>query len=223
MGTSPPETPGTTIAWTPLRQAQPAVRRRHRGWIIAAVLLLLAGLVGYGLFDCWPRPQSGRVIDIAQGDLQIQLGSGAPWTEAKVGQIVSQGSRLRAEPGTIASVELPGQGVLRVESAGEWSMFRLASSRNGRIRRVIIDQQEGQASYASPAPQQLFPPVFRIQVPDAVCSLLGTATLATREDGVTLALVHEGACRISTELDEFELTAGQTLTIRRARAADTAR
>ena len=205
---------GGSVAWTPLRQNRQSLWRRSRGWVIGGTLLLMIAAVTYVVIECWPSAQSGHTVEIVQGSLQIQLGRGAPWIDATEGQVMSQGSRLRSASGTIASIQLLGSSLMRIESGGEWVISSLASSRNARIQRVVIDQQRGQASYVSLPSQRFFPPVFRIQVREAECDLLGTATLATDGDGLTHALVHEGLCRVTTELDRFELREGETLTIR---------
>jgi len=198
--------------WIPLPQRTVPVRQ-VLGWLIAVVAVAALAVGAVGAYAYWPKQRTGSVVEMLQGGVRVKLGQGAPWTAARAGQLIGQGSRLEGSSSAIALVRFWDDSLLRIESDGEWAIRRLQGSRNRRTVRLTIYQAGGKASYASAPPTPDAPASVQIELDAVTLELVGTATVNVLGDGSVEARIHQGNARAQLGDQVIALAAGQALTV----------
>jgi hypothetical protein len=205
---APGETPPAS-QWV----AVPSRRRRAR-WILPTIVVVLLVVLGACAYVYRPVPRTGVVSELDPGELQVRLGQGAVWTEAREGQIVGQYARLRSAPGAAVLMHFWDGSLMRIESEGEWAIRRLSSSRQVLVTRTTISQRFGRASFASTPPGTAISNRFVVEIPNATIELAGTATITTTDTGESRIEVHQGSATVFAADERLVVGAHQELDLR---------
>jgi hypothetical protein len=203
-----------TQRWQPLpREGGWRVLLARQGWWVVVALALIVVVVGmaYYFTQSQALPRTGTVTSIERGSLQLQGAERAPWVNAKEGQVVGQGSRLRSGPDTVATLVFFDHSVLRIEAAGEWAIKRVEGDRAERSTTVLVRQIEGRASLVAAPPQRGREHQLRVEVSEARVDLVGAATFATLASEVTQMTLLQGRATIFGLDEVAEARAGQVV------------
>ncbi len=207
------EAPPTTEGWQALGRQRRPRWSQIGAWLVVAIAVAVLGFsvsaaLRSRLFDC-----SATIEQIERPGLQVEIGNSTTSQPAMAGQLLHEGSALVAEPGTVAHIDLCGDGLLRIESAGSWRLVELRRSRNGQLSRVVIEQIEGQASVVSPPAYRGRQAQTIVRLPEGQVEVRGVVTLRTTADGETRVEVLQGRCVVLNGAKHRELVAGEALVL----------
>jgi len=177
-------------------------------------LLALVAIVGVAQGLVWVLqhrtfPCAARVVNVERPGLHVEAGTLDASQPATAGRFIGEGVSLIAEPGSVAEIAFCDGALLRVESAGQWVLQESRWSRNGQVSRVIVRQEWGQSSLASPAGTQARGAHTILAVPGGRIELCGVATVLTTEEGGTRITVWQGRGVVVDGAGRWELQAGQ--------------
>ena len=182
-------------------------------WLVVAIAVAVLGFSASAalrnrLFDC-----SATIEQIERPGLKVDIGNSTTYQPAMEGQLLHEGSTLVAEPGAVAHIDLCGDSLLRIESAGSWRLVELRRSRNGQLSRVVIEQIEGQASVVSPPAQVGRRAQTIVLLPEGQVEVRGVVILHTTANGETEVNVLQGRCVALHGATRRELVAGEALVL----------
>jgi hypothetical protein len=205
--------PPPTEGWQALGRERRPRWSQIGAWLVVAIAVAVLGFsvsaaLRHRLFDC-----SATIEQIERPGLQVEIGNSTTHQPAMEGQLLHEGSALIAEPGAVAHIDLCGDGLLRIESAGSWRLVELRRSRNGQLSRVVIEQIEGQASVVSPPAHVGRQAQTIVLLPEGQVEVRGVVTLRTTADGETQVNVLQGRCVVLNGATRRELVAGEALVL----------
>jgi len=150
--------------------------------------------------DC--EPVVGRVAS-AEGNVEVQRGADAPWTVAKLNQVLCEGDSVRAAERSRAAITLANQAVLRVDQN---SAVRLVNVSNKPEERSFVDLIRGAIQSFSRKPRRL-----EVSTPYLNGSIEGTEFVLRVSGNQTILTVFEGTVRAANPQGSVAVTSGQSV------------
>ena len=156
---------------------------------------------------CWAEPASGacaaesaaKLVSL-QGSMWFDTQGKGQWQNAELGQVFCEGSRVRVEAYSRASLSLPNGIVLRLGEGTVMSLNGIEPS-----RPTLLDMVKGFVHFISRTPKQL-----QITTPIANAGPEGTE-FALRSDAANAELwVYEGAVKFFNDQGNVRLNPGES-------------
>jgi len=148
------------------------------------------------------EPVVGRVAS-AEGNVEFQRGADAPWTAAKLNQVLCEGDSVRAAERSRAAITLANQAVLRVDQN---SAVRLVNISSKPEERSFVDLLRGAIQSFSRKPRRL-----EVSTPYLNGTIEGTEFVLRVADNQTILTVFEGTVRAANQQGSVAVTSGHSV------------